>query len=161
MMILAALFVLDLLLVWAIIVTKRAAWPFIIAAILAVCFVNFQVIGAFNSGSGWPVKADPAPGLFLGCVVQAPTAIYILDQPTKQQHPRVGYVSPVGAPRLYQVAYSSDLEAQCNKAQKAGAQGVPMVVGKKTGKKGKRGNSVLTRHFQFYPLPSGQLGQKP
>lgn len=162
MILIASLFILDLLLIWAIIVSKKAAWPFIILALALVCLVNFLTIGAFNSGAGWPVKSDPAPGLFLGCSVQAPTAIYILDQPTKQQHPRVGYVSPINSPRLYQVPYSQELEKMCNAATKAGQQGVPQVVGPKPKKKGQSGSpGTHVPKFHFYNLPPAALGTKP
>lgn len=160
MILLLTLLILDLLLIWSIIVSKRSHWPFILGALVAVCVVNFLVIGAFSSGTGWPVKSYPAPGIFLGCSVQPGQAVYLLVQPTKQQHPRVGYVSPVNSPRLYQEPYSQALEKACDAAMKAGQQGVPMVVGK-TKQKGQNTGNDYTAHFHFYPLPPGQLGKKP
>jgi hypothetical protein len=161
MILVVTLIILDLLAIWALIISRRVNWVAIVAALLVVGTVNFMVASAFGSGDGWPVKGDPAPGLFEGCVVKPGQAIYIIDVPTKQQHPRVGYISPVGAPRLYQQPYSQQLEKMCNAATKAGQQGVPQVIGKKTDKKGSKNNSLRTLHFHFYKLPPASLGTKP
>lgn len=159
MFLIVALILLDLLAVWALIVSRKVNWLAIVVSLLLVGFVNFTVASAFNSGTGWPVKGDPAPGLFEGCIIHQPW-VYIVDVPTKQQHPRVGFISTAGSPRMYQVPYSQQLEKMCMSAEKAGQAGVPQVIGKKKKSSG-HDNGPRTLHFHFYNLPPGQLGQKP
>lgn len=161
MILIVALILLDLLAVWALIVSRKVNWLAIIISLVLVAFVNFSVARAFNSGAGWPVKGDPAPGLFEGCIVHQPW-IYIIDVPTKQQHPRVGFISTVGSPRMFQVPYSQQLEKMCMAAEKAGQAGVPQVIGPKSKQHGQSGSpGTHTPHFHFYNLPPASLGTKP
>lgn len=161
MILFALLMILDLLGIAALIASKKVAWPFVIAALVVVSFVNFFTINAFKSGDGWPVKSDPAPGLFEGCIVHQPW-IYIVDVPTKQQKSRIGFTSTTGSPRMYQVPYSQQLEKMCMAAEKAGQQGVPQVIGPKPKKQGQSGSpGTHVPHFRFYNLPPASLGTKP
>lgn len=161
MILFIAFIILDLLAIWALIVSRKVNWPWIVLALVVVSFFNFTVASAFNSGAGWPVKGDPSPGLFEGCVINQPW-IYIIEIPTKQQHPRVGFISTTGSVRTFQVPYSQQLEKMCMAAEKAGQQGVPQVIGPRSKKKGQSGSpGTHVPKFHFYNLPPAALGTKP
>ena len=159
--------ILDALALWAIIVSPKGWWWVKLVAIISVLTLNVLILGAYNSGNGWPIKAAPVEASYLGCYVVMPTgstpgAVYLFAIPPKGQSPIIGYKSPTSAPRIYQQKYSLQLADICAKMQNAVSQGNPITIHK--GHKGKLkvgGNIVYVGGVYFsHSNSSGPLKEK-
>lgn len=168
MILVAALFILDFILLWMIALARRAWWVPVICVTFLVVLLNWYVIGAFSSGTGWAKSGLAANNTyqFLGCDVVPPSgndkgAIYLLLVPP-QQIPRIGFKSAINEPRLFSVPFSPALAAQCQKAEKAGQQGQQISLKAKP-QKGKHGQANNLRHMklEFYKNANGSFPPKP
>lgn len=123
----AALFLLNALLLWAVVRT-RGWWVPKALAIVVVLGFNLLAFHAGPSFTGWPATVGiPDESQLVSCYVREPDAVYLWVVPLKAPS-KYGYRYITGEPRSYRLDYTRELHAECQAAQKALAKGIAIGV---------------------------------